>query len=146
MGRFTHQSLLGIIQQNDFGLACQSTSVCTCRSFKYLRAGIVTVVALSLPVANAQRFGTTSHARRLAQAAAPAPGLSSEGLPQSCPTEQYIHSGPTNQSIFDQLTIEEYNSVVDYMVSASTSSRHGLNLALHHAFHLQHCIIFLAIL
>ena len=71
---------------------------------------------MGLQTADAQRFGTRSHGRRLAQAAAPAPSLSTDGLAQACPAQQYIRSGPTNQSIFDPLTVDEYDSIVDFMV------------------------------
>ena len=72
-------------------------------------AGVVLIV-------DGQRFASKSKARKLAQAAAPAPSETS--CSESCPAGPYIVSGTTNQSIFDQLTIAEYNDVIDFMVIA----------------------------
>nr|QOL01225.1 putative extracellular protein TR9_033 [Trebouxia lynnae] len=66
-------------------------------------------------VVDGQRFASKSKARKLAQAASAA--SSETPRPQSCPAGPYIQTGSTRQSIFDQLTIAEYNSVVDFMVN-----------------------------
>lgn len=73
-------------------------------------------------IANGQRFAPTSRARRLAQAAAPAPGPSPQDAARLdyCPQGPYIKSGATNHSVFDQLTVAEYLEVVDFVVRAST--------------------------
>lgn len=95
---------------------CTATALAETASFP---AGVIAVVTLLVSTADAQRFGMKSQARRLAQTAAPAPSFSSDESGQACPAEHYIRSGRTNQSIFDQLTVDEYNSVVDFMVSSS---------------------------
>jgi len=49
------------------------------------------------------------HARKLQQ-------QQSSNQFDACPTQDYIYSGPTMDSIFDELTVQEYQSVTEFVV------------------------------